>query len=105
MFELCTNIIKHAKASCVSVDIQLANKSDIKSELQIGELQIVLVDDGIGIQQEGVKNSQNEVAPLSGAGTLSVKRRVAELNAKYQVLPSASGGMHHVLNIPIASFY
>jgi signal transduction histidine kinase len=105
MFELCTNIIKHAKASCVSVDIQLANKSDKKSELQIGELQIVMMDDGIGIQQEGAKNSQNQVAPLSGAGTLSVKRRVAELNAKYQVLPSTSGGMHHVLNIPIASFY
>ena len=106
MFELCTNIIKHAKASCVSVDIQLVNKSGITSELQI-----VMVDDGIGIQPEGGKNSTNATtnvsvnAPLSGAGTLSVKRRVAELNAKYQVLPSTSGGMHHVLNIPITSFY
>ncbi len=100
IFELCTNIIKHAKASCVNVDIQMTKESDMPSELRI-----VMEDDGIGIQPAGIKNSANVDALFSGAGTLSVKRRVAELNANYEVMSSAAGGVQHVLNIPIASFY
>ncbi len=100
MFELCTNIIKHAKASCVNVDIQMTNKSDMPNELHI-----VIKDDGIGLQTEEIKKSTNADASFSGAGTLSVKRRVTELNANYEIISSASGGMQHVLTIPVASFH
>jgi signal transduction histidine kinase len=100
MFELCTNIIKHAKASCVNVNIQLGKESGIPSELLL-----VIADDGIGIQPDGLKNLTNSDAITLGAGTLSVKRRVAELNANYEVISGVTGGMQHTLNIPISSFY
>jgi signal transduction histidine kinase len=101
MFELCTNIIKHAKASRVNVDIQVLNNySDMADELRI-----VVVDDGVGMQASSSLNSAKASVISSGTGTLSVKRRVAELNARYELLQSASRGLQHVLHVPISTFY
>lgn len=104
MFELCTNIIKHAKTSHVEVHIQVLGESNIAQELRI-----VVLDDGVGIQVESqaqnAASSANAQVLSSGAGTQSVKRRVAELNAHYEQLPSVPKGVQHVLHIPIASFY
>ncbi len=94
MFELCTNIIKHAKASQVNVDIQFNDLPE-----KIDELCIMLSDDGIGVNLTASPSSS------SGAGTMSVKRRVNDLNASYMMLTSIPKGTQHMLLIPVLSFY
>lgn len=96
MFELCTNIIKHAKATRVNVDIQVLVKADAKNELRI-----VVTDDGIGVAGSRDVNTHD----LAGAGTQSIKRRVSELNARYEITSNMPKGMRHVIDVPITSFY
>lgn len=94
MFELCTNIIKHAKASHVNVDIQVHEAAE-KSH----ELRIMVLDDGVGIQKPSSRES------ASGSGMMTVKRRVNELNACYDLTAGMPKGTQHVLLIPVLSLY
>ena len=96
MFELCTNIIKHAKANLVSVDIQIIDKLESGDQLRI-----VVMDDGVGL---GSHAQASASAAHSGAGTMSVKRRVTELNANYDLATGTFKGTQHVLLIPLATF-
>lgn len=96
MFELCTNIIKHAKASQVNVDIQILDKLESGDQLRI-----VVMDDGVGLSP----HAQTSASTAStGAGMMSVKRRVDELNASYELTTKAPRGTQHVLLIPLTSF-
>lgn len=88
VFELCTNVIKHARAHNVHFTASLGHLPDV------GEILLVLFeDDGPGVG-----------SAVSGAGTgqRSILRRVAELGGTYEQTAIAGAGWKHQLTIPVS---
>lgn len=81
VFELCTNVIKHAKATEILVRITLKNQT---------ALDILFQDNGTG-----------QIGEHQGIGNASTKRRVIELNAVHDVKNVHPHGISHHLSIPL----
>jgi signal transduction histidine kinase len=89
IFELCTNVIKHARAENVRFTASLGHLPGV------GEiLHVLFEDDGAGMV--------NAVSS-SGTGQRSVLRRVAELGGTYEHIAASGSGWKHRLTIPVRS--
>lgn len=86
--EAVTNIIKHAKAK--NVDILIYEEDD--------NLQLMISDDGIGINQSKVAEKKSKL------GLLSIRRRVQYLNGETKI-NSDSKGTEIMISIPISLSY
>jgi signal transduction histidine kinase len=84
IFELCTNVIKHAKASRVQLDV-------VAAVGQPRTLQVVFSDNGVGFLQP-----DNHY----GMGTTSMRHRLDELKATATHTSTAQGGLQYLILIP-----
>ncbi len=84
IFELCSNVIKHAKARQVRLQVEPAPDTP-------RTLQITFSDDGIGLT--GERHSQV-------LGTSSIRKRLDELNAQAISTNLAQGGLQYRVLIP-----
>lgn len=87
VFELCTNVIKHAKASSVTVVVELDDMHDEEMKLRLR-----FEDDG--------KSVSNAVV-VSGTGRRSVLRRVRELEGVHEESFDVNQGWRHIISIPL----
>jgi signal transduction histidine kinase len=87
IFELCTNVIKHARAQNVYFKASLVEMPNMGMVLQI-----VFQDDG---------NSATQTSTPTGVGQRSVTRRVAELGGTHEMHAVAQEGWAHHLSIPV----
>jgi signal transduction histidine kinase len=85
VFELCTNVIKHADARQVTVKVGLSHPADA----EMARLELDFLDDGrgppVGVMTAG-----------AGSGLRSLHRRVAELQGMHEVVRDAGGWRHHM---------
>lgn len=88
MFELTTNVIKHAKASTMTVRIE-------QPEGQ-ATLQLTVEDDGVGLGSPSAE-------PGTGLGVRSIRKRVADLEGQMEVTTGSAGGMAYVFRFPALS--
>ena len=86
-----TNVLKHAKASKVS--IVLERKSD--------GLALVLEDDGIGFDPENFDRKVSGSGQASGLGLSGMKERVALLDGTIAVESAAGKGSTIFVQIPL----
>ncbi len=84
IFELCTNVIKHAKATAVQLHITAAPDHR-------GVLQILFSDNGVGLA---------EPTQSYGMGTTSMRHRLEELNATATHTTTQQGGFQYQIRIP-----
>lgn len=86
MQEALTNIVRHANASHVEVDI--------RAHRDAGEMHFIIRDDGVG---------RPDHVP-DGRGTLNMRRRAELLGGKLDVVPGIDGRGHGLrLSLPIAA--
>lgn len=84
--ELINNIIKHAEAGCITIEL----------DYQDAQLSIKVTDDGKGFHNE------NEVLPIkeNGLGLRNMRDRIAMINGKF-ILNSTSGkGTEAIIEVP-----
>lgn len=86
IFELCTNVIKHAKATSVTVVVDLD-----ESRADGARLQLCFEDDGQHVPGGVV---------VHGTGHSSVLRRVRELEGSHEQAPDMGRGWRHIVSIP-----
>ena len=84
--ELITNIIKHAKAENVSIDLNLFDNA----------FGLVVSDDGIGFDTEKTFTDNK-----SGIGLNSIKEKMVELNGTFVVDSSLENGTTIMIEIPL----
>jgi signal transduction histidine kinase len=89
IFELCTNVIKHAQAQNVSFSATLTDQAAGRASLII-----TFEDDGTAAATAGGAHS-------SGTGQRSVQRRVTELGGVHEPMVTPDGGWKHQLLIPL----
>ena len=82
--ELLTNIIRHAKAS--KVKVQLRVKNDI--------LTLKVTDNGIGISEKDKKDSKS-------FGILGISERLIPLNGKFEIIGKKRGGTEATVILPL----
>lgn len=87
VFELCTNVIKHANASCVRLLVEMVEVSGRPTDLRLH-----FEDDG---------KSACEPVQGTGMGQRSIGRRVLELGGTHGTLISENGAWTHQVSIPI----
>jgi signal transduction histidine kinase len=85
--EALTNVLKHADASAVSIDI--ADRH--------GELTLLVRDDGRGA-------AIGQAAPANGHGIVGMRERVATFGGTLRVGPIAGGGFEVSASIPYGSY-
>jgi PAS domain S-box-containing protein len=86
--ELLTNVIKHARATTVSVRLQ-ENGS---------EFQILIEDDGIGFDHDELKEQSKST---SGFGLFSVQERMTDLGGRFDILSAPGKGCRVELVVPM----
>jgi len=89
--ELVHNVIKHAHASSLEVDIRTADE----------RLLIRISDNGMGFEPDGVGES-GPTTPAAGFGLFSVYERVGYLGGRMTVASSPGGGTRVELEFPLA---
>ncbi|MGZ4386762.1 MAG: sensor histidine kinase [Gaiellaceae bacterium] len=82
--EALTNVVKHARASNVSVLVT-------RKDASVGA---VIEDDGRGFERENVRDA--------GLGLVGMEERVALLNGKLQIESSEGAGTTIVIDVPLA---
>jgi signal transduction histidine kinase len=82
--EIINNIIKHAKATHIEVDLSLIDET----------LHFVVAENGIGFDYELVKNQKK------GLGLYSIHKRIELINGKIKVNSSQTTGTIIVIEIP-----
>lgn len=87
VFELCTNVIKHAEASNVTVVVDVEGHPDAQARLRIR-----FEDDGHSARQGVVE---------SGTGRRSLLRRVQELEGSHEETFESEQGWKHCIAIPL----
>lgn len=82
--ELITNVIKHAEANNVTINISLYDNM----------VNIIFEDDGKGFEK-------NKVTFSNGMGLDSIEKRITHLNGSFEIDSTIGKGTTFVLNIPI----
>ncbi len=82
--EALTNVARHSEATCVEVIIQLNN----------GELQVEIADNGKGVDQAELVNPES-------LGILSMQERARMLGGKITITGKPGKGTHIVLRAPL----
>ena len=86
--ELLTNVIKHSRATTVSVRLQ-ENGS---------EIQILIEDEGVGFDHD-VRNQKSK--STNGFGLFSVQERMADLGGRCDILSAPGKGCRVILTVPL----
>lgn len=86
MFELTTNVIKHAKASTMTVRVE-----QVEDRVT---LQLTVEDDGVGL-------SSPSADCVKGLGLRSIRKRVADLEGQMEVTTGSAGGTGYVFRFPV----
>lgn len=86
LFELCTNVIRHAQAQRVTVRIGPADGR--------GALHLSFLDDGIGFDVQ---------AATPGVGTVSLHRRIREFGGTLAVRADGHRGTAYAIELPLMS--
>lgn len=88
--EACNNVIKHAEAKCIDIEIRYANK----------QLMASISDDGKGFEIE--KQTDCVTADYTGYGLQIMKERVYLLGGIMKIQSRANKGTNVTITIPIA---
>lgn len=86
--ELLNNIIKHAQAECV--DIELSKEAD--------NIQVSVSDDGLGFEYSPDFGSE-----AAGFGLFSIQERLHSVGGGLKVMKAASGGAEVILVAPLSN--
>ena len=86
--ELLVNVVKHAKASLVSVDITR----------QGSNIQIIVEDDGQGMDKEMIAEQQKQ---SRGFGLFSIEERMQDLGGSLSLENSPGHGARAVITAPL----
>jgi PAS domain S-box-containing protein len=86
--ELLTNVIKHSRATTVSVRLQESGS----------ETQILIEDDGVGFDHDVLKNQSRST---NGFGLFSVQERMADLGGRCDILSAPGKGCRAILAVPL----
>ena len=89
MFEMCSNVIKHARASCVTVT---AERGGALTPMPF--LRVSFSDNGLGFPA---------TAAPAGFGLTSMRRRLTDLNATWEREACQPTGARYTLTVPLAS--
>lgn len=87
IFELCTNVIRHARAQRVRVDVSWHTEAAVALLLRFE-------DDGIGYDPANT---------IAGVGTISLRRRVEDLGGELAVVSDVRFGTAYTLVLPLAA--
>jgi signal transduction histidine kinase len=87
--ELLTNVIKHARATTVSVRLQENDR----------EIQILIEDDGVGFDHDVLKEPSRST---SGFGLFSIQERMADLGGRFDIRSAPGKGCRVILTMPLA---
>src|SRR5215813_11973454 len=85
--EAMTNIAKHAHAQRISVVL----------EAEIGEIRLIVEDDGIGFARE---STAAPVEPTGGFGLLGIRERLALVGGSFHIEPASDHGTALFCRIP-----
>jgi PAS domain S-box-containing protein len=88
--ELLTNIVKHANAKKVKVDINKCHD----------QISVIIKDNGIGIQTSHLDQSRKG---RTGFGLFNIKERLEYLGGNLQINSKPDKGTHITMSIPIKS--
>lgn len=83
--ELCTNIIKHAKASEVNIYLTQHNGTDIN---------LIIEDNGIGFDPKAVKSSD-------GMGLKNIEKKVEQMGGTFSIDTIKDKGTTIIIDIPL----
>lgn len=83
--ELCTNIIKHAKASEVNIYLTQHNGTDIN---------LIIEDNGIGFDPKAIKSSD-------GMGLKSIEKKVEQMGGTFSIDTIMGKGTTIIIDIPL----
>jgi signal transduction histidine kinase len=83
--ELLTNVVKHAQAKKVTVDIKTTDSS----------LNIMVQDDGVGLDYE------KESAKISHFGLFSIRERMSDLGGSLEIVSEPGKGTKVILSMPL----
>ena len=86
--ELLINVIKHARATRVEVDIQRKN----------GTIQIIISDDGIGFDTKEVESS---IRRRGGFGLFNIRERIDYIGGSFKIYSKPGKGSRFVLTAPM----
>lgn len=85
--ELLNNIVKHAKATSISIDMAF----------QQDQLTIAVKDNGVGFDN-GL--AQSTTAPSSGLGSLNLQKRIQMIDGSINITSSPGNGTKVVITVP-----
>jgi PAS domain S-box-containing protein len=86
--ELLVNVVKHARASKVSVRLENENSS----------MKVFVEDDGIGFDP---RNVNREGSQIGGFGLFSIEERMADLGGSFKIVSEPGKGSTAILCVPL----
>lgn len=87
--ESLSNIRKHSRATTASIVL----------EKSLTQINLSIIDDGVGFEPDGDKEDFNPL--LSGYGLMSIRERVELLNGKFNIASSSGMGTKLSISIPL----
>ncbi|HEY2386169.1 MAG TPA: ATP-binding protein [Candidatus Binatia bacterium] len=85
--EALTNIVKHAKARAVEIDLRVGD----------AEVTLTIADDGVGFDVERFRRTP----ALGGVGLLGMRERVAHYHGHIDIRSPVTGGVRIMLTLPL----
>lgn len=86
--ELLVNIVKHAQAEHVSVDLQIADD----------KMKITVTDDGTGFDSSTIKR---ENGTDSSFGLFSIKERMSDAGGTFEIISEPNKGCTTIMTVPV----
>jgi signal transduction histidine kinase len=85
--EALTNIVKHAKARTVEIELRVADD----------EVSLTIADDGVGFDVERFRRTP----AIGGVGLLGMRERVAHYHGHIDIRSPVTGGVRIILRLPL----
>ncbi len=85
--ELLLNVVKHANADIVNVDVSYSGSS----------YQIVVHDNGKGFDYDSISNNSKP----NGYGIFSIQERLDSLNGKLKIISDPNSGTKATVSVPV----
>jgi two-component system sensor histidine kinase DegS len=89
--EAITNVLKHAKATKITINLNY-NYADIL---------LSICDNGIGFNPDDINTSDENQSRLNGFGLSIMKERIFLLSGKIEIISSESKGTQVIVSVPI----
>ncbi len=90
--EALTNVVKHARATCV----------ELRIEVVAGTLRVVIGDDGCGLNGENESGEVGNPKSPNGHGLNNMRERLSALGGEFRLEPNGERGTRVVFIIPLA---